>query len=75
MTTLTVREKEVLLAIRKFIGDNTFAPSLRDIMCATGIASTSHVRFILNKLEEKGMIRKVKNQARSIVVTLEGLNG
>ena len=74
MTPLTVREQEVLLAIRKFIGINIFAPSIRDIMEATGIKSTSHVRFILNRLEEKGMIRKVKNQARSIVVTLGGLN-
>jgi len=74
MTTLKTAEYKVLKFCRDYIALYRFSPSIRDIMTEVGMNSTSHVRYLMNCLEEKGMISRVRNQARSISITEEGKN-
>lgn len=61
------RKDEIFLFICEFRRLKGYAPSLRDIVAGTSVASTSTVHRYLVKLEEDGLIRRAKDLARSIV--------
>ncbi|MDR1015993.1 MAG: transcriptional repressor LexA [Coriobacteriales bacterium] len=63
---LTRRQRDVLTYLVDFIQDNGFAPSIRQIAKAAGIASPSTIHNHLTQLEAKGFIRRESDQARSI---------
>lgn len=63
----------VLEAIKAFWVAEGFSPSIRDIMEATGISSTSVVRYHIIKLERAGVIERTPGVARSYVL-IEGGN-
>lgn len=44
------------------------SPTNRDLMELTGVKSTSHMSWILERLEEDGYIRLLPGKARGIVV-------
>ena len=44
------------------------SPSLREIGRFAKIGSTSHVTFLLNRMERAGKIKRVRGMARSITV-------
>lgn len=71
MKELSAREKKVLAFCKYFIGENHFSPSIREIMVYTEIPSTSEVRYYLQKLEVRGLISRVENVSRSIVILRE----
>ncbi len=73
MRKLKPQERRVLDYIAESIGENGFAPSVRDIQKALGFKSTSTVHMYLNRLEEFGLIRKQDGKSRAI--TLETENG
>ncbi|OIQ61676.1 LexA repressor [Moorella thermoacetica] len=58
----------VLNYIRHFIDINGYPPSIRDICKATGLRSSSTVYNYLNKLEEKGYIRRDPSRSRAIEI-------
>ena len=58
----------VLQAIQAFWAEEGFSPSIRDVMDATGITSTSVVRYHLLKLEQAGVIERTPGVARSYVI-------
>lgn len=64
--TLTERQQAILDYIRGYIQQNEFPPSLREIMDALHISSTSVVNYNLNVLTEKGYITRHKELARGI---------
>jgi repressor LexA len=66
MQTLTRREKEVYDYICATIAENGYSPSVRDIRDSLGIKSTSTVHAYINKLEEKGYIRKQDGKSRTL---------
>ena len=60
--------ENILAAIRDYIEDHGFPPSVRDIQDMTGINSTSKVQRILNELADEGYIERTPETARSIVL-------
>lgn len=55
--------------IVKFISDNGYSPTVREIADGVGLASTSSVAGHLFKLEKYGMIRTKEYSPRTIVIT------
>lgn len=68
MEALTRREKEVYDYICATIEENGYSPSVRDIRDNLGIKSTSTVHSYINKLEEKGYIRKQEGKSRTLTL-------
>jgi len=63
---LTRRQREVLDVIREFIGRNGYSPSLEEIGGSLGLSSVATVHKHVSHLVEKGLVRRVWNQNRSI---------
>ena len=62
------KEQETLDAIKKFICDKGYAPTVRDLCELTNVKSTSTMQNRLEKLRQKGCIDIVKGSNRTIVV-------
>jgi len=58
----------VLEAIKMFWHEKGYSPSIRDIMEATGISSTSVVHYHILKLERAGVISRTVRVARSYIL-------
>ena len=54
--------------LRRFIAENAYAPSVREMCAALGTSSTSVVHGRLKSLEEAGLIRRNPAISRSIVL-------
>ena len=65
---LTDKEKALYDFISSKIRSEGFAPSVRDISAALGWKSTSTVHAYLERLEEKGLIRRESNKSRALKV-------
>jgi repressor LexA len=65
MVKLTLRQREILQEIQRFMDDEGYPPSIRDLAQKFAMASSSmldHVRA----LERKGVIRRRKGKSRGI---------
>lgn len=60
------REKAILKYIEKQIMANSYPPSVREIGKAVGLSSTATVHGYLEKLEEKGYIKKESQKGRTL---------
>lgn len=69
METLNPKEKIFYDYISETIQTQGFPPSVRDIQQALGIKSTSTVHAYLQRLEDKGYIRKSDRKSRSLRVS------
>ena len=58
----------ILEFIQQFIQDHGYAPSVREIGSAAGIASTSTVHANLKRLEDTGILRRDPAKPRAMVV-------
>lgn len=65
---LTRRQREVLDIIRDFIERNGYSPSLEEIGGALGLSSVATVHKHVSHLVDKGLVRRVWNQNRSIEI-------
>ena len=65
---LTDKEKRVYEYIADTINSEGYPPSVRDIQLALHIKSTSTVHSYLERLEDKGYIRREKGKSRSMRV-------
>lgn len=76
MEKLTSRQEDILEVIKKFIAKNGFTPTVREIGAMLDLSSPATSHFHLNKLEEKGYIKrnKAKNRAIELLVPNEYLN-
>ena len=63
---LTRRQRDVLEVIRAFIARHGYSPSLEEIGHALGLSSVATVHKHVSHLVEKGLVRRVWNQNRSI---------
>ena len=63
---LTRRQREVLDVIREFIETKGYSPSLEEIGGRLGLSSVATVHKHVTHLVEKGFVRRVWNQNRSI---------
>ncbi|MBQ7140134.1 MAG: transcriptional repressor LexA [Bacilli bacterium] len=73
MTELTDRQSEILNFIKEFIVSNGYPPTVREIGLALGLSSPATIHSHLNKLVEKGFIKKdsTKNRALELLVENE----
>lgn len=73
MEKLTKRQTEILKTVKKFIADHGYPPTVREIGSILNLTSPATTHFHLNKLEEKGYIRKneSKNRALELLVPNE----
>ncbi|HEY88135.1 MAG TPA: repressor LexA [Thermoflexia bacterium] len=63
---LKQKPQQILDFIKAYRDTHDYPPSLREIGGATGIASTSHVSYYLDQLEEKGYIARDNRISRGI---------
>jgi len=65
---LTARQAEILHFIQKYIKEQGYPPSVRDIGKAIGLSSSSTVHGHLAQLEKKGYIRRDPSKPRAIEI-------
>lgn len=65
---LTDRQKEILDFIQKFINENGFPPTLREIASNFGMASTFGVKRHLDALKKKGYLKIESFASRAITL-------
>jgi repressor LexA len=65
---LTPRQRSIVRVIEDSVRCYGYAPTLREIGDAVGLASTSSVSYQLSRLEEKGYLSRGAGQARTAVV-------
>lgn len=63
---LSARQRRMLEFIKKFIDDNRYPPSIRDIQTGCEISSTSVVDYNMAILEGRGILRRMHNVSRGI---------
>lgn len=69
---LTPRQRQILEFIKREVQQRGYPPSVREIGQAVGLSSSSTVHGHLNKLEEKGYIRRDPTKPRAIEVLEPG---
>jgi len=76
MEKLTKRQSDILQTLKKFIANHGYPPTVREIGKELNLNSPATTHFHLNKLEEKGYIKKddLKNRALEILVPNEYLS-
>ena len=65
---LTKKQKQVLDFIEKYKNKKGYAPSLEEIKKHLKLASVSTAHYHIKKLQERGYLKKEKNQPRGIAV-------
>jgi repressor LexA len=63
---MTDRQREILAYIRKYITDNGYPPTVREIGAAFGIRSTNGVADHLKSLERKGFLTRGSLKSRAL---------
>lgn len=69
MDTLKPREKEILKYMKKEITKKGYPPTVREICSAMNIKSTSTAHKDLERLEQKGYIKKDPSKPRALMLT------
>lgn len=69
MKKITARQKQVLDFISDFISKNSYAPSIREIQSYFGLKSTKGVKDHIDRLVQKGYLRRSDGTARALIVT------
>lgn len=68
MIGLTAKQTQLLDYLRGYTADFGIAPSIREMGAHLGLNSTGNVRALLDRLEERGAIRRLPYRARGIEV-------
>lgn len=63
---------KVLIFIEKFINDNGFSPTVREIGKGTALSSTSSVWGQLDHLKNEKLINYIRKSPRTITITEKG---
>lgn len=72
MKDLSRRQQAILTFIARFLDDNDYPPTIRDIQTELGISSTSVVDYNLKALEARGLIRRNSKISRGIELVNRG---
>jgi repressor LexA len=72
---VTRRQKQILDYLRAYIAEHGVAPTLEEIGEHLDLASLATVHKHLSRLQEKGLIRRLKRQSRALEVTPETNGG
>ena len=68
MARTTDKRKKILDFVTRFIAENHYAPSVREICSAVGLQSTATVHYHLNALREEGLIQMDSMRKRTITL-------
>ena len=71
MENLTERQTEVLDVIKKYIADNGYPPTVREIGDILGLTSPATIQVHFDNLVKKGYIKKRSNMNRTIELLVE----
>ena len=71
MEKLTKRQNDILIVIKKFMATHGYPPTVREIGSSLDLSSPATTQFHLNKLEEKGYIRKNNSKNRTLELLVE----
>lgn len=74
MDTLKPREREILEYMKKEITKKGYPPTVREICGAMNIKSTSTAHKDLERLEQKGFIKKDPSKPRALMLTEAAMN-
>lgn len=66
MEKLTKRQSDILQVIKKFMIQNGYPPTVREIGAILSLNSPATIHFHLKKIEEKGYIKKDSSKNRTI---------
>jgi repressor LexA len=66
MKQLSSKQQRILTFMRQFVDENSYPPSIRDILSGCSISSTSVVDYNLKALEKMGYIRRDREVSRAI---------
>ena len=69
---LTPRQRRILRFIHDWVQERGYSPSMREIVRAVGLTSTSSVEHQLSALESKGHLRREAGCPRTVEVRLLG---
>lgn len=65
---MTSREQQIYTAIRDYMAEKGYPPSIREIGNLVGLSSSSSVHFYLQRIKRKGYITFEPNQPRTLRV-------
>lgn len=69
---LTPKQRRLLLFINGYIQRHGMCPNYNDMAAAIGAKSRGHITAMIDRLEDRGFVRRIPNAARSIeIVRLE----
>ena len=64
------KSQMILEFVNRFVMENGYSPSVREIGAAVGLSSTASVSYHIQQLEEKGLLApSVKGRKRAVVTT------
>lgn len=66
MEKLTIKQEKVLDALKKYIAENGYPPTVRELCAMTNLNSTATIHVHLDHLAEKKYIKKAKEKNRTI---------
>lgn len=69
--TLTSRQKDVLLFIKKYTATHGYPPAVREICKGLDLSSPATVQAHLNELVKKGYIKKTESKFRTIELLVD----
>jgi repressor LexA len=70
--TLTRRQVEVLEFLRDFRARSGYSPTMRELAGGLGLSSVATVAEHVDSLESRGLIRRQRDRARSVLLTGRG---
>lgn len=65
---LTARQNDCWVFLAKYIEEHGYAPSFEEMAEALNVASKSNIHRLLDALEERGFIRRLRHRSRAIEV-------
>jgi len=71
---LSERQRKILNFIEKFLADNGYPPTIREIGKAVNIGSTSVVNYNLNKLVREGFLERSQKVSRGLLLVIDDDN-
>lgn len=71
MEKLTIKQEKILDYLKRFIADNNYPPTVREICKHFNLSSTATVFSHLNNLEKKGYITKKNSKNRAIELLVD----
>lgn len=65
---MSKRQIEIYEYIKKFLEENRYSPSVREIGKAVGLRSSATVHRHLDKMKEKGYINFINSRSRTLQI-------